>query len=257
VPEPTPYPAVNAILGRLLAEVQAILGDDFVGLYLYGSLALGDFDPLTSDVDFLVVTSGELPAEQVTALGAMHARLADEASAAGVDLEGSYIPRQAIRRHSPTPLVHPHLERGGAFRLEEHHDDWIIQRHILVEHGVTVAGPPAASLIDPVGPAELRRAVLGIRWWWARQLADPTLVAQEGYQSYAVLTMCRMRYTLELGAIISKPAAARWAEQALEPRWAPLIEAAAAWRPGRPLDRLGETLAFIREALAASARWEP
>ncbi len=45
---PTPYPDVNAVLHRLLAEVQAVLGERFVGLYLYGSLAGGDFDPDTS-----------------------------------------------------------------------------------------------------------------------------------------------------------------------------------------------------------------
>ena len=44
MPSPTPYPEVNAILNVLLADVRAILGDQFVGFYLYGSLASGDFD---------------------------------------------------------------------------------------------------------------------------------------------------------------------------------------------------------------------
>ena len=37
----------------------AVLGHNFVGLYLLGSLAVGDFD-LTSDVDFMIVTKSEL-----------------------------------------------------------------------------------------------------------------------------------------------------------------------------------------------------
>ena len=73
---PTPYPDVNAILTLLLAEVRAILGDRFVGMYLYGSLSSGDFDPGSSDVDFLVATEGELPDEALAALEAMHARIA-------------------------------------------------------------------------------------------------------------------------------------------------------------------------------------
>ena len=40
---PTPYPEVNTVLLDLLSQLQAILGDRFVGLYLYGSLASGDF----------------------------------------------------------------------------------------------------------------------------------------------------------------------------------------------------------------------
>jgi predicted nucleotidyltransferase len=73
---PTLYPAVNAILGLLLQEVQRVLGPELVGLYCYGSLSLGDFEPGSSDIDFLVVTEHELPDETVTALDAMHAEIA-------------------------------------------------------------------------------------------------------------------------------------------------------------------------------------
>ena len=41
------------------AELQAVLGSNFVGVYPVGSLAIGDFD-LTSDVDFAVVTATDL-----------------------------------------------------------------------------------------------------------------------------------------------------------------------------------------------------
>ena len=37
------------MLDALLAGVQRILGDRFAGLYLYGSLAAGDFDPVPPD----------------------------------------------------------------------------------------------------------------------------------------------------------------------------------------------------------------
>ena len=58
---PTPFPYVNSVLGLLLANLRDTLGDYFVGLYLHGSLAGGDFDPGHSDIDFLVVTTEELP----------------------------------------------------------------------------------------------------------------------------------------------------------------------------------------------------
>ena len=45
----TPYEDVNLILNLLLANVQEVLTNQFIGLYLYGSLATGDFDPKTSD----------------------------------------------------------------------------------------------------------------------------------------------------------------------------------------------------------------
>ena len=52
---------VNATLADLLDRVRGIAGGHLFGMYLYGSLASGDFDPARSDIDFLVVTDGELP----------------------------------------------------------------------------------------------------------------------------------------------------------------------------------------------------
>jgi len=63
---------------------------------------------------------------------------------------------------------------------------------------------------EPVLPDDLRRAVRGIiRTWWAPMLDAPTPVQHPGYQTYAILTMCRLLYTLEHGTIVSKPVAAR------------------------------------------------
>jgi len=58
---PTPYPDVNIVLHVLLKNVQTVLGNHFIGMYVYGSLASGDFDPQRSDIDFLVVTADRLP----------------------------------------------------------------------------------------------------------------------------------------------------------------------------------------------------
>ena len=59
-PHPTPYEDVNEVLALLLARQRAILGEGLVGLYLYGSLATGDFDRESSDIDFVAATAGEL-----------------------------------------------------------------------------------------------------------------------------------------------------------------------------------------------------
>src|SRR5215469_13557725 len=51
---PTPYADVNAVLHDFLIRIQAILGKHLAGIYLSGSLALGDFDPRSSDLDLVV-----------------------------------------------------------------------------------------------------------------------------------------------------------------------------------------------------------
>jgi aminoglycoside adenylyltransferase-like protein len=137
--------------------------------------------------------------------------------------------------------------------LQAHDVDWVIQRHVLREHGITVTGPALAELIDPVQPNDLRRAEVELmRIWWGPMDEDPAKLQRRGYQTYCVLTMCRVLYMLEHGTVVSKPVAARWAQQTLDARWRPLIERALAWRKDQQDvlgDDVAETQALIRYTL--------
>ena len=73
---PTPYPEVNAFLHDFLEGAHVALGKRIVAFYLSGSLALGDFMPHRSDIDFLAVTAGDLPGDVLQSLQEMHRRLA-------------------------------------------------------------------------------------------------------------------------------------------------------------------------------------
>ena len=83
---------VFSILALLRESIQAVLSDELVGLYLYGSLASGDFDPASSDVDFVAVTQTMLPDETCERLREMHARISASGLPFATRLEGSYIP---------------------------------------------------------------------------------------------------------------------------------------------------------------------
>jgi hypothetical protein len=243
---PTPYGDVNAALARLLSGVRVVLQDQFVGLYLYGSLASGDFEPQTSDVDFVVVTAGELPDDKVAALGAMHARLADSGEKWAAKLEGSYIPRDLLRRYVPSDAPRPTLNEGRFYQAP-HGADWVFQRYVLREQGVVVAGPPLGAMIDPVGSDDLRQAAVGmLQEWWAPMIHDPARLHDSEYQAYTILSMCRVLHTMEHGVIASKPVAARWAQRELGGRWATVIERALAWRRGMDLDTFQEAVDLIR-----------
>jgi hypothetical protein len=247
---PIPYPAVNAVLDELCSNVQAILGDQMIGIYLDGSLVMGDFNPQTSDIDFVVVTADELPSEILSELADMHARLAVGFLPWGNELEGSYIPLRALRRYEPENATHPNIQRGGRLNVEYHGSDWVIHRYILREHGVPLAGPPPQALIDPLLPDDLRQAVLGLLGeWWAPMLNNQAHLQSRDYQNYTILTMCRALYTLRHGEVVSKPVAARWAQATLGEPWAEIIKSALNWPQDTRRNKKNEAQAFIRLTL--------
>lgn len=249
-PSPTPYGAVNRLVLMLLTKAQAILREKLVGCYLYGSLSLGDFDPQSSDVDFLIVTTEDLAEEVLAELRDMHASIASSGLPYADCLEGSYIPRAALRRYDPHNASHPTIGVDWEFHVGQHGSNWVIERHIVREHGVIVWGPSPSTLIDPIPPRELREAVCEmLRDFWQAQLTEAEWLRSRDYQAFAVLTMCRALYTLNQGDVVSKPQAAAWACQALDPRWRPVIERALIWRHQHEKDDLTATLDFIRFAI--------
>jgi len=260
-PQPTPYPDVNVVLHDLLASIQGNLGHHFRGMYLSGSLALGDFAAYRSDIDYVVVTDADLSGDLLLALRAMHAGFNASDSLWATEVEAAYIPHDALRRYNPAHARHPHIERGVGATLDMNQlgSDWIIQRYILREHGVIVAGPDPRTVIDPVSAQDLCQSVATLmNTWWGPMRDDPAPLFRHniGYQVYAVLTMCRILYTRDVGAVVSKPVAARWARGMADGRWDTLIERALAWRKDGQIvpsdDDVNETLALIQYTLERS-----
>jgi hypothetical protein len=247
---PCPYPDVNTILEIFLFEIKEILGDLFIGLYLHGSLACGDFNPQTSDIDFLVVTNGPVPLRFFHALKEMHTRLFSSGLAWSQKLEGAYIPKEALRRHDPAHAPVPWLGVDGHFALERLGSDWILQRWILREKGLVITGPALPDMIDPLSPDDLREAVrTSLREWWSLPFPSPDRFLSSEYQAYAILTMCRSLYVLKNGRVASKPQAARWAMETLDDQWLVLIASTEAWRPGFVFNRLDDVTRFIQYTL--------
>jgi predicted nucleotidyltransferase len=239
------FPDVEPLLEAFASGVERVLGDDLVGIYIHGSLALGGFDPRNSDVDFVVATRDDLEQETVDRLAALHSEL-------GERLDGSYLPCEVLRRFDPDRVMHPHIEsRGGRLFVDHHGGETVIYRHVLRECGLVLHGPPPRELIDPVTAEELRWGVCDIlENWWRPMLAKRSDELWEPpYRHYAIVTMCRVRFTLETGAVVPKQEAAQWALVHLDAEWHDLISRAAA-RAGCSYD---ETVAFVRATLAEAS----
>ena len=237
---------VDALLDRLHHEAADILGENFVGLYVYGSLAMGGFDPDTSDVDFIVAIRSPLTAEQLNALEALHHRLLKDGGPWAKKLEGGYLPLADLRRHNPEAGPFLFINEGQIYQSGLG-SDWAIQRQLLRTYPCAIVGPALVDHIDPVSPEQIRDAVrLLFREWWLPMLDRPDQLGREDYRAFAVLTMCRALRLVATGDMVSKPEAARWALGAVEPRWHEPIRQAISWKPGLPAPNVDDVTAMIR-----------
>lgn len=245
------------MLEALLAGLRHALGPQLVGVYLRGSLALGDFIPATSDIDVLVVAAHPITDEQFAALAALHAQLAALPNAYASRMEMAYVDRASLRRFEPGRR-HPTLGQGEALVWSEHRDNWVLERWTVRERGVTLLGPDPHTLIDPIGPDELRAAVRArLHDWadWAAQPDDPDWLLPRAHKAYVIETMCRALATLASGELWSKPRAVAWALTSLPEPWRTTVRRSQSWRSDTTPDPaiVPEVVRFVHWAATKGA----
>ena len=260
---PTPYLELNSVLEDLVTSVRGALGEGFVSACLQGSFAVGGFDR-HSDLDFVIVVADELTDGQVDALQAIHRRLYGLPSAWAQHLEGSYFPKAILRNYDQcsTPLWY--LDHGSQTLVRSTHCNTLVVRWVVREHGVMLAGPSPATLLDPVPVDALRQEIRATMRDWGQQILDhPDRYSNRFYQAFIVLNYCRMMHDLVAGCPGSKRAGAAWAKATLDPAWSPLIDrawdgrpnpAVAVREPADPTD-FESTLQFVRAVIRESARY--
>ena len=265
---------IKAVLTQLMRGARAILGNDFVGGYLVGSTATGDFDAY-SDVDFLIVTRQELSTPQVDALQILHSEVRSMDVIWAEKLEGSYFPRRKLGSHDVTGTNVWYLENGHRTLAPSAHDDTLVVRWVFRERGIAFDGPAPHSLTPPVPIDALKAEVLSTmraipRYIVEEPIASPGASSKAEAptlhfwnrrfgQSFAVLTCCRIMHTLETGRVESKKKAVEWALTAIDPPWTGLIERAWAGRGGdfdSPADpaEYASTLEFYEWAVSESMK---
>lgn len=225
----TTFADLNEVLVELVVGAKEVLGDNFCGAYLQGSFALGDADA-HSDVDFIVVTENDVTPEQQAELQVLHQRIYALQTSWAQHLEGSYVPRSVLRRLDPDRRQFPYLDNGATEFAPDNHDNTLVVRWLLREHGVVLAGPDPCELIDPITAEELRAEVLWALGEWRAWFRSIESINRRAL-AVAVLSLARILHTLAIGKVSSKRVAGEWALQALDPEWAPLIRWALEDRP--------------------------
>jgi hypothetical protein len=248
---PTPYNELNEVLEELVSRIRKILGDKFIGALLQGGFALGGFDE-HSDVDFIVVIEDELSSREVDRLQVMHDQVYDLGPEWAKHLEGSYFPREVLRQITSVGTDLWYLDHGARSLVRSNHCNTIVVRWIVRENGISIAGPPPKTLIEPIPTEKLRTEIFETMAKEGRHILNqPNNYSNRFYQGFIVLNFCRMLHDLIRGYPGSKREGAAWAKASLDPEWSDLIDNAWNCRPdpARQVRQPADPEAFSRTLL--------
>ncbi len=237
---------VRAQLDELVSGIAEVLGDDLVGVYLHGSLALGCFNPQQSDVDVIVLLARRTTEEEREALAPVLLRCSgsmERPRRPPYPLEFDALVRDDLKTwRYPTRF---HLHWGERRRGELESGIWLLDfdgtdlaAHITLLHlaGVALAGPPPREVFPDVPRGDFVDSLLGDLDWSREQ--DRKL--------YSVLSASRIWATLLEGGLQSKATGAEWALQRAPAEFRPLIASALAVYRGE----LGDAELDVDEANA-------
>jgi hypothetical protein len=216
---------VQSVVGAYLQTVDREAPGLVEDLYLSGSVALGDFRPRTSDIDYLAVTSRQPDTAALAALERTHACLRSQHPRPFFD--GRYVLWEDLAR-SPRHTGPGAYTYEGRFAARGRGDCDPVAWQTLSNHGVPCRGPAPRDIAVWLDPAELVSWTLDNfeRYWLpllrrARRVPDPcSLTSFTSYSAaWMVLGVCRLHYTLATGNIGSKEQAGCYGLETFAARW--------------------------------------
>lgn len=242
---------VDEYLGAADAEAPNLVE----GLYLEGSVALGDFRPFSSDIDFVAITAEPLEGGHLVALERVHRRRKQRARPS---FDGIYVTWQDLRR-VPLDVIPGARSHEGEFQREGNGPLSPVTWHTIARYGVTCRGPRPTELGIRTDFASLARWTdENLERYWRRLVRDASnwrsrwgLVSLTTYATLWIVSgISRLHYTLATGDIISKEGACRHALTVF-PQWQRVIGEALRIRQ---LDRARPTLASSLSSLSDHVR---
>jgi hypothetical protein len=209
----------------MAADFSAILGENLVGLYLWGSLTYDAFDAACSDVDLVGVTQRDLDAREFSELDSWFAaKKQQNCWVARIDLR-FVIDHEFLDKSSRCCGFYHHTGK-----LTRHGSDgnpiiWIN----VAQSGITLCGKDA-KLVAPLVSDQCLNDALLLELTYLREDLTSNIGDRSDkafiHNAYAVLTACRILYSAHHKSLASKDQAYRWAVETVPPIWRPVLRTA-------------------------------
>jgi Nucleotidyltransferase domain len=156
VPGPAP---LRAYLETLRTRLQAVFGTELLGVYVAGSVALGDYVPGRSDVDVAAVCHSP-PSEQhkrATVAELSHPELPCPTRGLEFVLYTAAVAASAGTAYEINLNTGPGMRRHVSLRPAEDPGFWfVLDRMVLRTHGVPLLGPPRGTAASQLPPSDVR-----------------------------------------------------------------------------------------------------
>lgn len=209
------------------------------GVYLYGAVALDDFQLGSSDVDFVTVVNRKLSEADLDKLKRIHTEV--HKSFSRLPMNGIYVQTHELglleRDGKPIPYYF-----GGTMYPAGYFELNLVTWFELKQQGVVIFGPDIETLGLTVDETDLRKYVAeNMNSYWRswvekrrRVFSRPALglMFNKEQVEWGVLGVTRQYYTLRENGVVSKGEAGVYALSHVPERWQRIIEEALRIRKG-------------------------
>lgn len=190
------------------------------GIYLYGSVALGAFDPDTSDIDFITVINGRIGKKTEELLNLVHLR--SNAHRYGPRMDGCYLTNDQIGKLNNELKQYPFFADGKLGH--GHYDINYITWWMLQSRGIVVYGEPITTLNLDVKWNDVQKTLnYNVNTYWNEKLERDMCFFYDEWIEFGVTTLCRILLSLEYRNIFSKKEAVTKARALLPVLYHPIL----------------------------------
>lgn len=195
------YQEEKNILDDLLATLKASYADHFIGLYLYGSLATGDFSSGQSDIDLLIVIKTEINEESLTIAKNLHKKFNVQHMGWVKRIDVAYMNIEDLKVIKSKPYTTIVSNGSGGVEIVAAPEYYLIDWFKVQSHSINLFGPPVSTLMPTISKDEFKSVVRNYMQTLDNGAND---AKNRGAQAYLVLTACRSLYAYLHGEHTSK-----------------------------------------------------
>lgn len=233
-----------------------VFGENLVGVYLHGSLAMGCLNPEKSDLDLILVVETGPTVDEKRCFTEKLMTMRADAPQKGFELS-------VVRREVCKPFLYPtpfefhysdgHIEAVlsdlSAYIEKMQGTDKDLGAHFTVinHYGIPLYGPPVKEIFAPVP----KKNYIDSIWFDVQNAVEDILEAP----LYITLNLCRVLGFLKDGLVLSKKTGSAWGLENLPEKYRALVKAAGeAYASGDEMHADAEALSDFAEYMTAEIK---